>query len=843
MEVYSSSICPRKVRDADMDPPEKIFRLCHELNMHNFLAKSKGFGIETLYSHSINTAMIANRIFDFVSNYCELTEKDRSRLLLASALHDIGKMNIELGKEKHKLGATAFVQFLSEKIREKTEIIDDILQDVNKEDFERLFWISQTHHKSTSLEESLLEITDKDLILRDILIISDRISSMTKPDAYIKYNDLPLWDSIQPKFFFHKVKRIRGVLTQKLHLAVEDIMTMESCCPIAYFPEGTLYISSSYPQNPRKKIRNEIMSIITNDIYRKSVIKETFVRLSNPKQKVNIFGMAEIIDPSQGWRVIQAAEEYIVGEYSQLKDKEDYELAKLWLSKLLQKVLPAGKKGTDFLMNHFGSQDTEAIVEKLFSKEEIPTVALTRTIGDLTKALRESATKIQEGDIIGETVELLMDDFQLSFETPQKRIYPLDSSKGKCAFCSNPGTLRAVKTVFGEGSKKFSHFELSSRLENAAACPVCYVEYLYRQFALNLPPDTQLLYVYPQRLYTREFYESTDNVLNELLVWMTASDEVIDLEELEELTRKLSFSSLTHIDKGPIELLRRKSLSKITSPNFIIIFVNGGEVERFFSKRKHKSDVERNLGLLFVCSLLAKITYCKVSSSESQEGFIYVPPYVVELSEEREKALVNVENVVAALNTLNQIRFLCEYNTVISPIKILDYHPRIAFTQFLSRYAQQKKGTLLYPDKLLRLIEVMKTIEVLPSMRKVTIMSRYEELDSLGEFLSEKFYELRVIEGGKSRYVYTKPMTLLRKHILKNGKSGIHTFIGELTRMAMEKRVKHEEIMNTTKEIKTNLENLAEELGEDKFKDLIELLNKSFLYYGVKKVREKKEAS
>lgn len=824
-----------------MDLPSKIIHLCYDLDMHRHLAKTKKFGTEILYSHAVNTAMVANRIFDFVDNYYPLTEEDRLRLLVASALHDVGKMGIEIGKKKHKLSIDEFRDFISQNLKKNLETFNDIMRTVNREDLERLFWISQTHHKSTSLKESLLEITEKDLILRDILIISDRISSMKSVDSYIKYNDLPLWNSLTPKFFHHRVTKIRGVITQKLHLVVEGIIGGGECYPIAYFPEGTIYIASEYPNNPREKIRSEVEKTIVNDIYQESVIRRSFEKLINPGRKINIFGMAEIIHLSQAWKVIKAAEGFIRDNYD-LKDKEDYDLAKIWLIKLIKKIMPNKKEKIDSFCSSFKSQSIEEAIGLLFSKEKNPSIALTDVVDALSNAFRNIGKGFEKENIIEKGVLQVMDDLILSFEIPKQNYPSIDTSKEKCSFCSNRGSLKAVKIVFGKGSKKFSHFQPSPRLENAMVCPVCYIEFLYRQFALNLRQDIRPLYLYPQKLYTREFYENTDTILDELMEWMTASDEALELEELGELTRRLSFGYPAEIEKGPIHKLRGRSLSILSSPNFVMVFLKEREVERFFSKREKKSNIEKNLGFLFVCSLLARITFCRVSFSEEVEGIVSISPYVIELSEMPGKAFTYVEDIITSLVILNQIRYLCNYNTIISPIKILTVHQRIAFGRFLTRFAKKKKGSLYNPDKLLKLIEAIKSIEMLPSMREVIMMSnRYQELDDLGEFLSQKFYELRVIEGGKSRYVYTKPMTLLRKHVLRNGRSGIHTFAGELTRMAMEKMVKHEKIVNTAQEIKKKLENLAEELGEDEFKNFIEILNKSFLYYGVKKIREKKK--
>jgi hypothetical protein len=823
-----------------MDQTNRILRLCYELNMHNHLAKTKKFGAEILYSHAANTAMIANRIFDFISDYYQLDTEDRIRLLVAAVLHDVGKMNIEIGKEKHKLNIDTFSNFISRDLS-NLEILDDIIHTVNKRDLERLFWISQTHHKSTSLKESFLEITEKDLLLRDILIISDRISSMKSVDSYIKFNDLPLWNSVTPKFFYHEVARIRGVITLKLHLAAEGILSGDGRYPIAYFPEGTLYIASKYPENPRESIRGEIKKVIVDDVYRESVIKGTFMKLTNPRQKRNIFGMAEVVHSSQGWRVIRAAEEFIIDNYN-LKDKEDYELAKIWLTKLIKKILPNGKKNIELFCSSFAGQSVEEVVEELFSKEDIPSIALAGAIEALAAVFHNFGNNSKEEDIIEKSALQLMNDLILSFEIPKQRPPPIRSAKGKCSFCPNRGSLRAVKGVFGKGSKKFSHFQTSPRLENAMACPVCYTEFLYRQFVLNLPQDTRLIYAYPQKLYTREFYENTDTVLNELMTWITESDESVELEELEELTERLSFKYPIRRGKGPLYRLRGKKLSSLPSPNYIIVFVREGVVERLFSRRDKKSDIEKDLGFLFICALLARITFCRVSLSEKAEGIVSVPPYVIELSEKSGEAFTDVEDIIASLVILDQIRYLCDYNTIIGPIKTLHIHPRVAFGRFLARFGRRKGSSLYNSYRLLKLIEDIKSIGVLPTMRKVSVMSDgYQELDDLGEFLSQKFYDLRVIRGGTSRYVYTKPMTLLRKHVLKSGGSGIHAFAGELTRMAMEKRVKHEVIANTTGQIKTKLESLVEEMGEDKFKNFIELLNKSFLYYGIKKVIEKKK--
>ena len=224
---------------------------------------------QSLLSHSLNVCGLSDKLYTILEP--KTKSAGRRRLLFAAFFHDIAKET-----ESYQQAVKNWLNGLRNSKPSEWEQMnrDLIIKGIRKfTDYEKLnldqkeidsiIWII-TH---MGQPESVYNIQDRlilppygdEKILGEIARLADNIMSIhnveeirnVKPDRWILKN---------LNFHFHKIGIIRGVLTQCLHSSIQKLYEKNSFIPIAWFPDGTIYVDIQ----PKKL--NEITDDVLQDI-------------------------------------------------------------------------------------------------------------------------------------------------------------------------------------------------------------------------------------------------------------------------------------------------------------------------------------------------------------------------------------------------------------------------------------------------------------------------------------------------------------------------------------------------------------------------------------------------
>jgi hypothetical protein len=206
---------------------------------------------QSLLSHSLNVCGLSDRLYTILEPKTKSTA--RRRLLLAAFFHDIAKET-----ESYQQVVKNWLNGLrNSKPSEWEQMNRDVINKgirkfieyeklfLDQKEIDSIIWII-TH---MGQPESVYNIQDRlilppygdEKILCEIARLADNIMSIhnveeirnVKPDRWILKN---------LNFHFHKIGIIRGVLTQCLHSSIQKLYEKNSFIPIAWFPDGTVYV-------------------------------------------------------------------------------------------------------------------------------------------------------------------------------------------------------------------------------------------------------------------------------------------------------------------------------------------------------------------------------------------------------------------------------------------------------------------------------------------------------------------------------------------------------------------------------------------------------------------------
>jgi hypothetical protein len=820
---------------------QKLIKALYSMGFEKKPAKSEPLEYESLFSHSLNSYSVLKVLLDQISNELGIHEEDRKRILVAALLHDFGKEKIELGKESHKLAQDEF-KTLCEKLIE-------FVPEMKTEDLNKIYSIyiaSQGHHGEITGKEAL-KAEKGSIYALSLVKTADWLSSIDRPDSYIPFESLPWNPKNLLDFEYYVFDNIRGLLTLKLHKVINRVFTENGLIPIAYFPNGTLYIVKK--GRKIEHLENKIRENILNEIRQVLSEPEIWQASLGYNPRAALVGLKDFLCSFNLDAVFKAAENLLIETYGEARPRSSSENAKNWNVKFVQEVVfDSSLKNTmkikvkkDELKNKV-LEIYEEKIGKITNKNEL----FSQVIGEVREHIK---AMIDEAKLEKETEKLikyiwseLSQEIRLSFAEIKKEIEPPKSNdfKDRCAICHNTSKVEALASLVGQGAQKFSDFNKTLTLVNANICYSCAIESALQNKAkqdIGVPTNTEFiqLYIFPERFFSEDLKRHVINLLDSYFAELAEIDfdRVNAGEIIEKLRSKFYKSNITL--RIPVLQLQKRSRF-LESSNYCILFSSQNEFIRLVSRRERSSAevLEASLGTFYsAVYLYALAPVTKVATS------LYAV-YPVECGPFKLKEKGNIEKICDAFDTMRNITFQTDSRTILKPLEVYTQHGRNSrYPQalFLRRYIQNK-GTLT--NQFVFLVSKlggneMVTISAQTGVRTIDRPVELERLDKLGWFLAKSFKELGVIERG-TRYAYTKPITLLKDEIRKRGIAGTKTFASKLINMAMHEgseqmRGKKEIITEKADTIAKRLEREYNELGAREFKNLINALFDSFLYY------------
>ncbi|MFX1521404.1 MAG: HD domain-containing protein [Promethearchaeota archaeon] len=256
---------------------EKVELILRKRRWHQKFAKT--ITEQSLLSHAMTEYHSALRL----TSIAEVFSKLESEILkFAALLHDIGKETSEWQecaiKSRHK--KVKFPQHIAQ-----LEVVKEALKDLEKDDesFVKAVWIvillshpgigeplTVGKVQSTLLSHPQYKNVRFDL-LSDIANLLDWCASVNNPEeviiAFTSDKFTRVWGSsphgLGLHVTYHRVGKIRGVLTYLLHKAIEEVYTEEEFLPLLVYATGTVYIGKKNLDitNISKKIEEKIMDL------------------------------------------------------------------------------------------------------------------------------------------------------------------------------------------------------------------------------------------------------------------------------------------------------------------------------------------------------------------------------------------------------------------------------------------------------------------------------------------------------------------------------------------------------------------------------------------------------
>ncbi len=281
-----------------LDNPIKILQ---NLGFNKYKAKSYG---ESLLIHSYNVDSICKNLTKFIPN---LSEKDKTKLKIASILHDYGKTYKEFQKKLHGRH-----RLLDEDVEKLKELILDI-DNFSNEEIEDIIYIIQNHH-SIELEKVN---SDRDKLTR-IISICDTIASNLDISEEVLYLINSLIDSLEYECF--SVELIEHPISSYIIGAFDYIHKVDGIEPILFSKNGTIYI---------KKKSQKISSIEEVNKYLNEKIDEDFsstglLTFENTNNKIYTDPDDFIKLASDQLKFIEVAEEEIKKRLASFKRQKDW---------------------------------------------------------------------------------------------------------------------------------------------------------------------------------------------------------------------------------------------------------------------------------------------------------------------------------------------------------------------------------------------------------------------------------------------------------------------------------------------------------------------------------------
>ncbi|MEP0825234.1 MAG: HD domain-containing protein [Nitrososphaera sp.] len=256
---------------------EALFNFGKSRSWDSKLAKWGSKGEQSLLAHALNTYSVAKKLSLRLAEDLRLSDFDVLLVVVASFIHDIGKETKDYQQSIKEGRAIDHCPVEFEEIVNLKNSVLVILEalgvNLQNQDLKQIldivFTSTAEHMKSEyNLARALKSLSNKDE--RDTRVVSlvrtaDAIASLKKLDEANFH--LPLLEG-RAEVFYHKVARIRGLLTTVLHEGLESFAEQQGAEILLTYPDGTLYLGerNNFRYAEENKIIEEVERALKNTI-------------------------------------------------------------------------------------------------------------------------------------------------------------------------------------------------------------------------------------------------------------------------------------------------------------------------------------------------------------------------------------------------------------------------------------------------------------------------------------------------------------------------------------------------------------------------------------------------
>jgi arsenate reductase-like glutaredoxin family protein len=314
------------------------------------LAKWGSKGEQSILAHAINTYSIAKKLCMQLKDDLGLSDWSILISLVAAFVHDSGKETDEYQRSIWSGKAIDHCPIDDNEIRNLEGMVRSIMGllkiDLTDDEqfqleFGKIFSAVTEHMKGEYDLARAINVLgqhfERDNRIVSIVRIADTIASWKTLDD-VRY-DLPLvsgrmWIS------FHKVVRIRGILTSILHEAIEQLVRERGSDLLLSYPDGSLYIGRLNPfasinrNDLAKLIEKKIDSILNSpDVIARLILGRpgrTVLNAPELIRKDNVKAVLQIANQRPFRSAGKRAREYILRRSNLVKEKDQESVDKIW---------------------------------------------------------------------------------------------------------------------------------------------------------------------------------------------------------------------------------------------------------------------------------------------------------------------------------------------------------------------------------------------------------------------------------------------------------------------------------------------------------------------------------
>lgn len=211
---------------------------------------------DTLLSHALTSAAIAATLSDLL----ELDPKEKLMCVVASFFHDYGKSHeqYQMSLQLHQAGSYLDRQKIAvqkliplEEVTHLLRQIGDGLDELAEEVLSLALRNEAIESDKHLLDTLVAGGVKRGETLRDVVQLADLLASQKSIYIALKAVNRPskglheLLSKYNLTLTIHQVSIIRGTLTQLVHKSLEEAFTEKNWKPVAWYPEGTLYIGKA----------------------------------------------------------------------------------------------------------------------------------------------------------------------------------------------------------------------------------------------------------------------------------------------------------------------------------------------------------------------------------------------------------------------------------------------------------------------------------------------------------------------------------------------------------------------------------------------------------------------
>ena len=239
-----------------------------ERKWHLKYAKFNWRSHQSLLAHCLNVSSLSSSLLSYMAqrNLIQTTDKLRIQVLITGFLHDAGKENegfqnaVEAflaGRDAEPLDyghqQAVDIQPVIEALQETVEKRYPILSDYGQIWQEVVWSIGQIGRREDagSISQSFTKLPSNDaLVCKEVVHLADVLMSrFTVEDAAATKIEGRF--TVGLRLEYSRVSTVRGVLTQFLHLVLEDQFRKHGYEPIQWFSNGTVYVGIAGLEAPQ----------------------------------------------------------------------------------------------------------------------------------------------------------------------------------------------------------------------------------------------------------------------------------------------------------------------------------------------------------------------------------------------------------------------------------------------------------------------------------------------------------------------------------------------------------------------------------------------------------------